>query len=324
MGLDFHNDNLDDYSPEAIHDEQEWAADNLQTLRSYSRAELEDQLSYDVLEWFIADSVARAECAFHAYPVNQNAGLQSGLIDFMITAHRVDGEEAAEDYLARLGKIGIAVDQILATLRYQEEQGIVPPRFVMTHVLREMRELISPSPEEHVFCLHLAESLDDVEGLDGATRSELLDRAARQVSEVVYPAYQRLIDHYAELEPSASTDDGFWKLPGGDRCYAARLHSYTTTDMSAEEIHQVGLQEVARIHGEMRMILEGLGLPTDDLGASLQALNHDPQLLYPDTDDGRQQILADYQGIIDEIDARLDTILVKRPAASVVVQRVPP
>jgi uncharacterized protein (DUF885 family) len=323
MGLDFHNDDLDDYSVAGTRRDLQRAADNLQMLHRYDREKLQDQLSYDVLEWFIADAVKGAECAFHSYPVNQSSGVQSGLIDFMISTHRIDSENDARNYLARLGKLGVAVDQIIESLQYREELGIVPPRFVMTHVLREMRELISPSTAENVLCSHLAEDLDKLDGLDESTRQELLDEAAHLVKEVVYPAFQRLIDHYAALEPTASTDDGFWKLPNGDACYAQRLRQFTTTSMTPEQVHQVGLQEVTRLRGEMRAILEQLGRDSEDLGTALQALNHDPQMLYPNTDEGRQQILTDYQAIIDEIGAELDSILVKRPAAKVEVKRVP-
>ena len=147
--------------------------------------------------------------------------------------------------------------------------------------------------------------------------------SARHLEETVYPAYRRLIACLEACGQVATDDDGVWKFPDGGEFYDYRLRHYTTTDMTAEEIHRLGLEEVEPIQAEMRAILESEGLPTDDLAATMNALNEDPRFLYPDTDEGRQRILADYQSIIDEIDAGLGPLFDVRPRVGVEVKRVP-
>jgi uncharacterized protein (DUF885 family) len=323
MGLEFHNYDLEDYSDEGIRRDMEMAEESLAMLRRYDREALDDKLSYDVLEWFLVDAVEGNRWAFHGYPVNQQFGFQSNLPNFMINTHRIDDEDGARQYLARLSKFGIAFDQVIASLETREEMGIFPPRFVMTHVLSGMREFIGQPPTENPLYTHLVERLDEIEDLPDNDRAEILEEAVWILQDTVYPAYERMIDHYAALEPTASTDDGVWKLPDGADYYAYRLRTYTTTTMTADEIHDIGLHEIARIQAEMREILAVKGHPTDDLGATMEALNKDPRFLYPDTEEGRQQVLDDFQAIVDEIDAALDPMFTLRPKAAIVVDRVP-
>ena len=323
MGLDFHNDDLDDYSPSGTLRDVQWAAGSLETLRRYDRAEFDDKVSYDVMEHYLESSVEGREFAFHDYPVNQMAGFQSSLPDFMINIHQIKDEKGARNYLERLSKFGTAFDQMLESLEYRESRGIFPPRFVMTRVLEEMREFIQPEPREHILYTHFREKLDAIEGLEGARAEDLSGQVVALVENTVYPAYRRMIDHYAALEPSASTDDGAWKLPDGERYYAHRLRTLTTTELSAEEIHAIGLREVERLQAEMKRILKAEGYATDDFAATMAALNKEPRFLYPDTDEGRESILRDYQAIIDEIDAGMDSLFSLRPEARVEVQRLP-
>ncbi len=323
MGLDFHNDDLDDFSIEATRRQNAKIRDDLETLRSYDRESLDDSLSYDVLEWFLADQADQTKFAFHNYPVNQLSGFQSSLPDFMINTHRIDDLDGAEDYLERIAGFEQAFADTNDGLLFREQLGVIPPKFVMTHVLEEMRAFIAPPVREHVLYTHFAAKLGALEGVDEATRTELQDKLADLLDQTVYPAYQRLIDHYAALEPTASTDDGVWKLPDGAALYAAKLRSFTTTDMGADEIHELGLSEVARIQGEMKSILQNQGYDTTDFAATMQKLNREPRFLYPDSDAGRSQILADYQTILDEIDAGMDPFFSLRPKAGVKVERVP-
>jgi uncharacterized protein (DUF885 family) len=323
MGLDFHSDDLDDFSIAGRERGLALSRDALSTLRRYDRDALADQLSYDVLEWFLADQVDAARFAYHDYPVNQMSGFQSSLPDFMINTHQIGDETSARDYLTRVSKFGIAFDQTIEGLRYREGRGVVPPRFVMTRVIAEMQAFIEPDAREHVLYTHFADETRELAELSADTRAALLDQLASTIEVVVYPAYTRMIDHYAALEGSASTDDGVWKLPEGEAFYAARLRSFTTTDMSAEEIHALGLREVARIQAEMKTILAAEGYATRDFAATMKRLNKEPRFLYPDTDAGREQIVADYQKILDEIDEGIDELFLVRPTMGVKVERVP-
>ncbi|MGB1012941.1 MAG: DUF885 domain-containing protein, partial [Nannocystaceae bacterium] len=289
MGLDFHNDDLDDFSIEGQREQRAQVEADLDTLHAYDRASLDDQLSYDVLEWFLADLAAQARFGFHNYPVNQMSGFQSTLPDFMINTHRIDDLDGAENYLARIAGFEKAFADTLEGLAFREELGVIPPKFVITRVLKEMRAFVAMPVREHVLYTHFSGKLDGLEGLDAATKTQLQDQLAQLLEDTVYPAYASMIAHYAALEPTASSDDGVWKLPDGEAYYAAQLRSFTTTEMSAEDIHQLGLSEVARIQGEMKSILQAQGYDASDFAGTMQALNREPRFLYPDSDEGREQ-----------------------------------
>jgi len=326
LGLDFHSDDLDDASVAFELEEAKWGDRQLEILRSYDREAMteNEKLSYDTLEWFLADQQEESQrFMFHDYPLNQAAGLHRMLPDFMINVHQINKRHDAENYIVRVSKFGVFFDQVLEGLKLREKRGILPPRFVITKVLQQMRDLAGKPARESALYTHFETEVKKLDGLDAAARQALLDRLAAEIENSVYPAYSRLIDYYAYLDPIATTDDGAWKLPDGEAFYAHQLRSYTTTNLTAEEIHQIGLREVERLQEEMRAILRAEGYPTQDVGAVMQRLNKEPRFLYPDTDEGRQQILADYQAIIDDVNRKLDKVFDVRPEASVRVEPVP-
>jgi uncharacterized protein (DUF885 family) len=323
MGLSFHNDDLADRSIAETRRNMAFLEESLGTLHSYEREEVADKLSYDVFEWFIEDQARGREFAFYDYPVNQLFGVQSGLPDFMINTHVIDGADAAEDYLTRVSKFAEVFDQVLESMDYRESIGVLPPKFVMTRVLKEMREFVATPATEHVLYTHLDEKLRELESIEEEERAAMLARLAAHLNESVYPAYGKLIAWFEAREDSASTDDGVWKFPRGDEFYAWKVRSFTTTEMSPEEVHQLGLAQVALIQGEMTEILRKQGYAVEEFGSTMQALNEEPRFLYADSDEGRAQILADYQKIIDDIDANMDEFFANKPEAKVAVERVP-
>jgi uncharacterized protein (DUF885 family) len=325
MGLDFHSDELDDVSVAFELQEAEWLDRQIEILRSYDREAMteKEKLSYDTLEWFLADQQKENQrFMFHDYPLNQTAGVHRMLPNFMMNVHQINKPRDAENYIARVSKFGVFFDQVLEGLKQREERGIVPPRFVITNVLQQMREFIEKPPRENPLYTHFESKVKELKDLDAAARQALLDRLAAALENTVYPVYGRLIDYFAYLEPIATTDDGAWKLPD-EAFYAHQLRSYTTTDLTADEIHELGLREVERLQEEMRAILRAEGYPTQDVGAVMQRLSKELRFLYPDTDEGRQQVLADYQAIIDHINGKLEAIFDVRPEAGVQVEAVP-
>lgn len=325
MGLDFHNDDLDDFSMAFHEKEIRFVADELETLRSYDRASMEGDraLSYDVLEWFLADQSEGNRWPYHGYPVNQLGGIQSGLPEFMINTHHLESKKEAEQYIARVGQFGRVFDQVLEDLAHREELGIVPPRFVIDHVLTEMRGLIAPAPAEMVLHTHFTGKLAEMEDVDEAAAAALSGRLEDEIRDTVVPAYERLIAFFERQRAVATDDDGVWKLPDGKAFYDWTLRHHTTTNLSAEEIHRLGLDEVERLQAEMRAILAAEGYPTDDLAATMNGLNEEERFLYPDEDAGREQVMVDFQAIIDEIDQGLGGLFDVRPESGVRVERVP-
>ncbi len=323
-GLDFHSDELDDFSVEFAWEQARAARQNLEMLRSWDRDPLspEQRFSADVLDWFLATVVEGERFLFHDYPLNQLDGVQSALPDFMVNVHQVHGERDARDYVARLERFGVALDQVIEGVRERARRGVVPPRFVVAHVRREVADFVALPPEANVLGVEFEKKLAGVADLAEAKRAELVAVARRAIADVVYPAYRRVGDYLPELEASASEDAGVWRLPDGDAYYAWTLRSHTTTALSPDEIHALGLAEVERIRSEMRAILAGNG-GTGDLAADLTKLDRDERFLYPDTEEGRAEILADYRAIIQEVAPRLPELFGRLPRARVEVEPVP-
>lgn len=324
FGLRFHHDDLTPASLERTHELNEKLRNDLTTLRRYDSSGMspDEKVSYDILEWFMAMQVESQQWTFHNYPVNQLFGVQSSLPDFMVQIHQVGGVKDARNYIARLTKFDWKFDQVLEQLRHREQLGIIPPQFVVEKVLKEMRDFIDHRPEEHLLYVQFEEKLDGA-GIVDDVREDLLTQAAIAIRDDVYPAYRSMISYFEQLEPKATTNHGIWKLPDGSNYYDYLVRFHTTTDLTAEEVHNIGLSEVDRIQTEMDAILAAEGYEEGTVGERMNALAEEERFLYPDTDEGREQILADYQAIIDEISAGLDPYFGVRPDAGVEVRRVP-
>ncbi len=323
MGLDFHNDDLDDASLAAGDRMFERLHKAREVLRSYDDASLSgaDRRSREIALSFL-DLIPEAErFRFHNYPVNQMFGPHSGFPTFMKDTHQVHDRGDAEDYVARLSKVGIKFDQVLEGLRRREELGILPPQFVVDHVVTEMSDLVATPVTESILLTSLESKMTEA-GIGESARQRLAGDARNEIETTVYPAYRRLIDYFTALDAKVEGNHGVWNLPGGDELYRLALRVFTTSDLAPETIHQLGVEEVARIQGEILALLEQAGRDVSEgFTAAMVALKEDPAFYYPDTDEGRQAILRDYQSILDEISAGLDAAFDVRPSAGVEVRR---
>ncbi len=325
FGIRYHNARLTDESPETVEQDARWVRESLQQLHAYDRDSLNDseRLSYDVLDYYLTDMQQGEKFRYHDYPVNQMFGVQSALPTFMATIHPITDEQDAEQYILRLSKFGTKFDQILEGLKLRESKGMLPPKFLVEKVLEEMRGFIAKAPRDNMLYRTFSKRLNKLKELDANTQGRLREVVARQISMNVYPAYERLIKYFEHLQTKALANNGVWSLPDGDAYYAWRVRSSTTTDLSPDEIHALGKQEVARIEQEMDSLLKSQGYDQGSVGERMAALKKEPRFLYPDTDEGREQVLKDYQAIIDEIDGKLDDYFDVRPKSGVLVKRIP-
>lgn len=322
--IDWTADQLDDYSLAKGDAQMAKLREDLATLRSYDRAGLADPLSYDALEAFLQTQVDGERFRFHDYPLNQLFGIQSSLPSFMASQHRVAGLAGAEAYVARLREIPRVAAQVREGLAKREQLGIIPPAFVVEKVTAEMQAFVATEPKQNILYAALAEKMAKAdEAIVEADQQRLLADAEAVIRDAVYPAYQGWIDDYVALLPKTTGNHGVWALPDGEAFYQHQIRVHTTTDMTPEQVHELGLREVARIEGEMDAILRGEGLAEGSIGERVRVIAARPDQLYPDTDAGRAQILADYQAMIDTIDAGLDPYFNVRPAQPVKVERIP-
>ncbi|PZO06280.1 MAG: DUF885 domain-containing protein [Lysobacteraceae bacterium] len=325
--LDWYSDDLTDRSLAREAKTQAKLRDDLATLRSYDRTALDEsaQLSYDVLDYFLSIQVEGERFSHHDYPLNQLFGIQNGFPTFLATQHRVRSSGDAESYLARLGKAPVMVDQVMEGLRARETAGIVPPTFVVEKVLAEMRAFTATPAKDNILYTSLAEKLGKlpVGTLADGERDSLLAQAETAITGQVYPAYGKFIAYYDTLLAKTTGNHGVWALPDGAAYYAWSARMHTSTDMTPAQIHQLGLDEVARIQAQMNDILVAQGLTEGSVGERMQAIAKRPDQIYPDTDEGRAAIIADFTRIIAEVDAGIGPYFHVRPKQGVTVERVP-
>ena len=325
LGWHFHNAKLADAS--VAHETKQFRqlAKDLRILRSYDRRRQSPAqlLSTDVMDWFLDDQLRGEPYRFHNYPLNQMFGIQSELPNFMLTLHPLVSRTEARNYIRRLSKFGVKFDQVLEGLQMREQRGVIPPRFVIRRVLDEMTAFVGQPATDNPLYTVFKEKTSKLK-LDPAEQQRLLNEVETQIKAVVYPAYQKLIAYFTALEAKATDDDGVWKLPNGAAYYAYCLRSNTTVALNPEQVHAIGLAEVERIEGEMKAILTRLGYPdVENAPLKLQEFAKDERFLYPNTNEGRTQALADYQRILDEMNASLDPLFAVRPKAALKVERVP-
>ena len=316
---------LTDVSPAHEQKLAKMARDDLETLHAYDRASLSPshQLSYDVLEWFLQDLVEGQRWLFHDYPVNQLFGVQSSTPDFMVQIHPIGGRRDVDNYIRRLSAFEAKFSGLLEGLRLREANGVVPPKFVIERVLAEMRAFVAMPPRENVLYTNLRDKMGHLGAIPAADRARLLGEAEQAIRDKVYPAYGRLIDYFVALQPKVTEDYGVWKLPDGDRYYDHLIRSHTTTSLNAEEVHNIGLAEVARIEKELDAVLQSQGLPDGTIAERVTRLNGNPHLQYSNDDVGRAACLADYQRYIDQMERGLAPDFAAPPRFNIKVQRVP-
>jgi uncharacterized protein (DUF885 family) len=280
FGITSHNGKLDDESP--AHQQREldtWKRD-LTQLHQYplDHQSPSQKLSTRVLDWFLQIQVEGEKWQWHNYPVNQLFGVQNQFPSFMANTHRLLTQKDCDYYLMRLEALPKKFDQVLDGLKIREQKQILPPRFVVEEVLKEMTDFIGKPASENILATSFKTRAAKIEKLSESQRANFQARVESAITGKIYPAYQKFID-FREILPKTTTDDGIWKLPDGDAFYAYKLRENTTTRLKPEEVHKLGLREVARIESEMRAILDVNGFAGQPIGEAMDKLAKDPHFL---------------------------------------------
>ncbi|MCA8830385.1 DUF885 domain-containing protein [Hymenobacter pini] len=326
LGIQGHNSKLNDASEAETTRQIAKLHETQKMLHSYDTTGMrgQDRLNYQVLNWYLANEVAAAAFRYNNYPVNQMFGVQNEFPGFMANVHQVHNRRDADYYNERLAAVRVKFAQVLEGLQLREQRGVVPPTFVIDKVLAEMTGLVAQQPEQSILYTSLVEKLQKVKDLNANEKTEILAETKRQITTSVYPAYRELINYLTSLRARSTNDAGVWKFPNGKAYYAHCLRSNTTTNLTAAQIHALGLSEVARITAEMRAVLQAEKVTgADSVGPTLVRLGEEPRFSYPDTDSGRSQILTDYRRILSEVDKGLSGAFRIRPKAALEVRRVP-
>jgi len=329
--IDSDYDEWDDLSPQFQEETYRIGQQQLEELRAtfdFDALDRQAQLSYRLFEYDKLRDKAGHPYREHVYTFNQMFGAQSRVPAFLINQHRVAELSHAEAYIDRLEGVDQYLGQALENARRRFVQDIYPPRFVYDHVVRDARNVIRGRPFEDDAENNsplLQDFLDKVADLevDEARRERLVARATRALEHHVMPAYEALIEEMEWQQERADDRAGAWKLPEGESYYTYRLEQSTTTGLSAEEVHNLGLREAERIHGEMRAIMDEVGFE-GSLQDFFEFTRSDERFFYPNTEAGRERYLAEARAIIDDMRGRMDALFLRRPQAELTVKAVEP
>lgn len=325
FGITGHNAKLNDVSPAQQQHFYDLAKKHLEQLHAYSleKQNASQKLSTRILEWYLTDETEGEKYQWHNYPVNQLFGVQNEFPSFMANTHRLLTARDCEYYRQRLNAVGLKFDQLLDSLKVREEKGILPPRFVVEKVLAEMNNFVAKPAAENILATSFKTRAAKIDGLTDDQRVAFQKRVETAITDSVYPAYRKLIDYLTALLPKRTTDDGVWKLPNGDAFYAYALRHSTTTTLKPDEVHALGLREVARIESEMRALLDGNGFAGRPVAEAMETLRKDPRFQFPNDDKGRGDALAEYTRLINDAIERCRLLFATTPKARIEVRRVP-
>lgn len=271
------------------------------------------------------NEIADYKYRLYDYPINQMFGYHSQVPSFLINMHQIADKSDAEAYISRLNGVGEMFDEVIRGLKEREEAGIVPPKFVFPRTIESSKNILKGTPfekgsKESTLFADFNAKINSLE-IGEEEKKELREKASAALTNSVQPAYEKLITFLEEQYERATTDHGVWKFADGAAFYNNALERTTTTSMTADEIHELGLAEVKRIHDEMNAIREKVGFE-GDLQAFFKFMKEDKQFYYPDTEEGRKEYMAEAVAIIDSMRTRLDELFITKPKAEMIVKQV--
>jgi len=331
--LDFHSGKLTDASPAYMDDLRQLDREGLALIRRYDPQKLHGQkkLTYQLMRWYFDQNLRGHRFKYHwfsgpvfmgPYPVNQVFGVQIDLINFLSTYHQIKGQRSAKRYIQRLNMVPWKIAGLIKNLRFREEAGVIPPGFVIEKSLNQIENFITTPIEENPIYTSFIEKLKKSDKFSSSEIEDWGKRVKEEIEYEVLPAYGQMKIYLEDMTASASEEYGVWHLPDGEAYYAFLLRSHTTTDLSPDEVYQLGKKEVERIEKEICDVLIGLGLPAEHPGEQLKALMKDPQFHFVG-ESRREMIREDYQDILDEINRIMPQVFSFGVLDEISVKRLP-
>lgn len=274
-----------------------------------------------VMRWQLQALVDGEAYVDYQFPLNQFFGANVQLPSLLTVVHPLATPVDVDSYLARLALFEVRMGEATARAQELAARGILPPRFILDATLAQMQRFIGTPPAQNPLVSTFATRLARIEALDEAQRAAHVAAATRLVEQGVYPAWQAAIAVLQAQRERASDDAGLWRFPDGEAAYANALRQFTTTRLSAREIHDLGVREVARIEGEMDTILDSLGRTDGTVSERISQLRKD--LAYADDTSGRAAIMADIETMMRDAERRSESVFDIRPRSAVVAQPYP-
>ncbi len=299
------------------------ARTGLNELASFDREMMTatQRTSADVMQWQLESIVDSEPFIDYDFPLQQMNGVNVSLPSQLTVVHPVNSERDAENYVARMTQVDDRMAEAIAESKRLAARGTLPPRFILEATITQMQQFVTPPPMENPLVTTLGNKMATIPGISSEQQKALSLEAAQIVEDEIYPTWREAITLLESQLTESSDDAGLWRFENGADLYAERLHFHTSTDLSAEEIHQIGLREVSRIEAEMDNLLRKLGYSDGTINERTTQLRAD--LSYPDTDEGRSSFMNDINSILADALARTAEQFDVRPESPVIAQPYP-
>jgi uncharacterized protein (DUF885 family) len=318
---------LDGASLADIARQQKLVASQLSRLEASDRSAVgpDDQISYDVVLFGLRNTDAADKrypyaggTAGSPYILSQLNGRYSFIPSFLDNQHTIETKADADAYLARLEAFATSMDQECEVVRHDVALGVIPPDFALANMIKQLQDLRGQPAETASLTLSLVRRTTEK-----AIAGDWTAPAAKVLRDKVYPALDRQIALGGEMQKKATHDAGVWKLPDGEAYYRDSVLSWTTSTMSPAEIHQTGLDIIKDHTAQIDAIMKKLGMTKGTVGERMAAMYADPKMIYPNTDAGKEQLIADLNVKVAAVRAKLPSYFGVLPKADVVIKRVP-
>ena len=326
LGIKKDQDKWDDISEAAALERLQVQKAQLAKVMTIDTQKLDEQtrLSWQLMKQSIENDIADFKWRYHDYPVNQMFGTHSQVPSLLINQHRISNVDDATAYISRLNALPKLFSQLVDGLNIRADKGILAPKFVYPYVISDSKNIITGAPfdsgEPSTLMADFSNKVNALEIAD-SEKQALMEAATNALLESVKPAYENLINALNTLESKADTKDGAWKFPEGEAFFNNALARTTTTSLTAKEIHEIGLSEVARIHDEMRTIMKKVGFK-GTLQDFFVHMRDNQDFIYPSTPEGKQRYLDEATAMIDNMKSRLDELFITKPKADLIVKAV--
>jgi uncharacterized protein (DUF885 family) len=281
----------------------------------------EQHANADTLDWGLQRVLADTPFEDHGFAFNQFGGLQIRWVSLFSEVQPMRTPADVAGYLSRLSQIDLRIDEAIARTRGAAARGLLPPRFILERARTQVQSFLQPPAPQNLLVAALERRSALIEGLPTMERTQAIAEAVRLVDQHVRPAWQRILGLMDELHPRTTADAGLWRLPDGAAAYAQALASATTTTLTADEIHAIGLREVARIEGEMDSVLKSLGRGTGSVRQRMEALR--AELQPPPEPDPRPALIERFKAMVADNQRRSQNLFNLQPRAPVEVRREP-
>lgn len=319
---------LSDFSLTALAENKANTTRDLADLRALDRKQLKgmDAVNYDTVEFVLSvqDEANRrfqygGQGVNSPYVVSQLTGAYQQMPDFLDTQHRIEAKDDADAYLARMEAFGRLLDQEADVVRHDVGLGVTPPDFVLDKTITQLKAFLAYEPEKAPLVASLVRRTKDknIAG-DWAGQAEGL------YGDKVRPALARQLALLEELRPKAVHDAGCWRLPDGEAYYRLGLRNYTTADITPEEVHKTGLDLVRSLGAEADALMKKAGYTKGTVGERYRAMAEDPKQVYPNTDAGKEELLAKLNEQVKVVQGKLPQWFGQLPKAPLEIRRVPP